>query len=348
MHRRRFLATATVLGATTVAGCTQDDGSESAQSTDTAARTDAPTDSQSRATATDATSQQTTATETSTPQRSAEAADHIEAARDSIDRAITEWETGLDGFTVSANWRFEPSPITTALDTADSELETASETAGPEQESTITTLETQSQMIRQLTESTDAFGDAAQKWSTASSYWNVGRYDAGVDAIRNGRDNMSTAQSKLTDLRDTGESVSDDAWSDVDFESFSTRLDAYESLLSAYDIVLEASINLLRGDEHKSKGYDHYQNEDYSKAQADYLTAKDEYAAARDIYRENEPSVTADYGIKDYVITWGCKSDRHREISEKMAAAAADASSEDWEAALEHQRAAQNVSTTCS
>lgn len=351
MHRRRFLTT-TAIGVATVAGCTQDDDSESGPSTATEPPTDPPTTVASpTAISTDASAQTTTTpTETSTPtlQRSAEAADHIEEARDSIDRAITEWESGLNNFSVQTNWRFEPSPMTTALDTADSELEAARSSAGPDQEATIDTLETQSQLIRQLVESTNSFANAVQHWNTAGSYSSAGRYDDGVEAIQNGRDDVSDAQSKLSDARDTGSNVDDDAWSDVDYESFSTKLDGFEKLLNGYDIMLEAGVNLMRADKAYTAAGDHYQNEDYSQAQADYWSAEDEYAAARDIYQSNEDSVTADYGIKDYVIRWGCKADRYREISSKMAAAADDANSENWEEAAEHQQAANRVSTTCS
>lgn len=337
MHRRRYLALAAT--AAGLAGCTNGDGGSAA--------TDTPISTTQRPTATDMTTESEATSEVETLTVSQEASTHIRNARDDLQRATEEWETALDEFDIQSNWRFDASVIRAALDSAEGELDTASESANGSQQETIAQLRTYATFIREVADSTAAFSQALQQWNTASSYDKVGRYDDAVAELESAQDAITEASDQLEAAFTTSDELRKQYLGEISYQSVQSMLEAYESVIFAVETILKAAVDIVRAREAYERGSDLYENGEYGEADDHFRTAHRRYSSARDTLEEAEGDVTADYGLKSYFITQICKMDRWQEIAIEMARAADDWFLDRPEEARQHEQNAQDISTSC-
>jgi DNA repair exonuclease SbcCD ATPase subunit len=349
MNRRRFLALAGA--AAGLAGCT---GSDSSPATETSAAdttaTTAPPTTPSTPTAEPETATQTptdTETETLTAARPAEATQSIEAARDDLQKGYEELQTAANDMTLATNYRFDPQPVTRAIESARVELDAASEVATGSQQQQIDALREYATMLEQFTASINAYADAAQDWSTASSYVSAERYDDAISSFEQVEADISTAQDRLSEARSTYNGLAAENLDEIDAAAARSDLDAVEQLYTAVDQAVDAAIEYVDGVRWYQRGAEAYNSEHYSDAVSEFSTAAEKFDAARRRYRRAEDVVGQDYGLRDYMIQQACVSDSYREKASLWSDAALDAANENWQDARAHADEATSVSTSC-
>lgn len=238
--------------------------------------------------------------------------------------------------------------VETLIDDAEDDIETAREGATDEQLTTLDSLATVAEFLRDLVPVFSAVNEAMTNFDEGDRYLETDQLDAAADALERSEANLETAMDNVTIARATFEDIDPDGLETVDELDYAGVAEAFESFeadLEAVQVIATGTRQLIDGLSPLQAGNAALEEERFQTAAAEFEAASDQFYRAYTTFDEGAMNATGEH--REDLLEFACEMEAFSDAMDQFARGSEAFADDNPQAAAEYFDAGERAMERC-